>query len=194
MDGSTSEEPQPTACTTSGTERNQIEQLCAKLEQLSAEVPPLTALGEAVGGQIELSFDEPIKGCATLTVSASAKRNAISAKMISQLVSRLDELYLWSAGRVLLSRGANGMGSDLTDARRSTQIADCGLWLAQTMGFVFNRIQQLPMLTVALIEGYALGGGAELALACDMRLFEAGKLCFGGPQLSQPAGRGARRQ
>jgi enoyl-CoA hydratase/carnithine racemase len=45
---------------------------------------------------------------------------------------------------------------------------------------VFTRLERMPKVTIAAINGYALGGGCELALACDMRI------CAGNSQLGQP--------
>jgi enoyl-CoA hydratase/carnithine racemase len=45
---------------------------------------------------------------------------------------------------------------------------------------VFNRLENLPQITIAAVNGYALGGGCELALACDMRI------CATDSQLGQP--------
>ncbi len=45
---------------------------------------------------------------------------------------------------------------------------------------VFSRLENLPMVTIAAINGYALGGGCELALACDFRI------CAEDSQLGQP--------
>lgn len=137
---------------------------------------------------------------ATITVKSGAK-NALSGKMISQFGELVDEIERkWacqepdrhhreqladseefleedSRRRIVLIRGHAGSfcsGSDLIGARHSAELG-LALELAQAMQFNMGRLQQLAFFVVAHIEGLALGGGAELALAADMRLM-AGEL------------------
>lgn len=75
--------------------------------------------------------------------------------------------------KCLLVRGHGGTfcsGSDLITVRSTTTSEQDSQALAELMQFNFGRLAQLPLVSVAFVEGYALGGGAEFALAADMRL------------------------
>lgn len=110
---------------------------------------------------------------ATIWIENIEFKNALTGKMIAQLTDVLDELHRWQdTGRVVLIRGrgrAFSSGFDLVAARASGSHS-YGLYLAQVMQYNLMRLQSLPMLSIAFIEGYALGGGAELALGADLRL------------------------
>ena len=61
---------------------------------------------------------------------------------------------------------------------------------------LINRIEQLPQITVAAINGHAAGGGLELTLACDFRLVMQGEFGFGVPEIFNgiiPGGGGTQR-
>jgi enoyl-CoA hydratase/carnithine racemase len=166
--------------------REHIDKLRAKLESLPCKTPD--------DQEILLEFDtvqRPPNGHCQLEVAylviKSGAKNALSGKMISQLTERLDELERWTTtgdderqlsaadsclARCLLIRGHGGTfcsGSDLIAARQTTN--QLAAWeLAQLMQYNLRRLAHLPVVSVAHVEGYALGGGAELALAADMRL------------------------
>ncbi|MFC9789407.1 enoyl-CoA hydratase/isomerase family protein [Rhodococcus sp. NPDC127528] len=113
-----------------------------------------------------------------VTLDRPAQRNAIGAAMLGELhevCARLER-----APKLLLLTGAGGdfaAGADIAELRaRGREDALAGL-----NRNLFDRIAALPMPTVAAIDGYALGGGAELAYACDIRIVTP-RAVFGNPE------------
>lgn len=94
-------------------------------------------------------------------------RNAIDLNMVEALHAVCAELE--ANPKVAIITGSNGVfaaGADISQMRnRGREEA-----LAGINSKVFTRIQELPMPVIALVEGFALGGGAELAFACDFRI------------------------
>ncbi|GGD64717.1 enoyl-CoA hydratase/isomerase family protein [Microbacterium murale] len=95
------------------------------------------------------------------------KRNAIDREMIDALHTLCAELEV--EPRILILTGVDGVfaaGADITQLRaRRAEDARRGI-----NALAFIRIHELPMPVIAAIDGYALGGGAELAYAADIRL------------------------
>lgn len=116
-------------------------------------------------------------------------RNAIDAEMVSELHAVCAELE--ENPRILSIHGAAGIfaaGADIRQLRERGR-ADA---LRGINSKIFERIFRLPMPTIAVIDGHALGGGAELAYACDFRI-GSHKTRFGNPEtgLGIIAGAGA---
>lgn len=94
-------------------------------------------------------------------------RNAIDRQMVDEMHAVCADLE--ARPRIAILAGCDGVfaaGADigqLRERRRDDALAGINSGL-------FDRIQRLPMPTIALIDGHALGGGAELAYACDFRI------------------------
>jgi enoyl-CoA hydratase len=94
-------------------------------------------------------------------------RNAIDQSMVDALHAVCAELE--AEPKVAILTGTSGVfaaGADISQLRNRRR-DDA---LAGINSKIFSRIQELPMPVIALIEGYALGGGAELAFAADFRI------------------------
>jgi enoyl-CoA hydratase/carnithine racemase len=108
---------------------------------------------------------------ATLTFNRPSVRNALdwaAMELFAQTLQSISE----SPPRILILTGADGTfcaGGDLSDLHpRATE--DDGRRLAALMGDALLQLEQLPVPTLAAIEGAAVGGGAEVAFACDLRI------------------------
>ncbi|MGN6252940.1 MAG: enoyl-CoA hydratase/isomerase family protein [Marmoricola sp.] len=102
-----------------------------------------------------------------LTLARPERRNAIDQQMVDELHAACRRLEDRPRVALLVGEGTTfAAGADIAQLReRRRDDALRGINSA-----VFDRISRLPMPTIALLDGYALGGGAELAYACDFRI------------------------
>ncbi|MGI5439180.1 enoyl-CoA hydratase/isomerase family protein [Streptomyces shenzhenensis] len=110
---------------------------------------------------------------ATVVVHHPAKRNAMTAAMWRSLPPLLDTLAADPGVRALVLTGAGGTfcaGADISTLRDSP---DGAQWLA---GAAEEALAAFPKPTLAAVRGHCVGGGAQLAAACDLRFAEAGAL------------------
>lgn len=112
-------------------------------------------------------------GVGQLVLDRPQVRNAINAEMIAALHGVLDAWARDSAVRVVVLSGEGGKafagGADIGELRERTHRE--AFWGVNQS--LFQKLEDFPMPTIAALDGYALGGGLELALACDLRVASA---------------------
>ena len=122
-------------------------------------------------------IDATPDGVATVTINRADRKNAFNAEVISALREAFETLEGADGVRVIFVRGAGGnfsAGADLEWMRAAADhTEDDNRDDAMNLAAMLKHLYDLPMLTVALVEGAAFGGGAGLAAACDMAIATA---------------------
>jgi enoyl-CoA hydratase/carnithine racemase len=136
-------------------------------------------------------------GVATLTLDRPGRLNAIGSDTVALLHDALDALEADAAARVVVVAGegkAFSAGADITELDRLDDAPDFARFV-RSITDGFGRLAGLPQPSIAAVDGLALGGGFELALACDLRI--AGDAArFGVPEVRLgllPAAAGTQR-
>lgn len=119
---------------------------------------------------LRLARDGPI---ATIVLNRPEKRNAITIEMWQALPGILAGLESDQAVRVVIVRGAGdeafASGADISEFERVRGDARTARTYSATVGSAEHRLADFSRPTIAMIHGFCVGGGLELALACDMR-------------------------
>jgi len=119
-----------------------------------------------------------------LTINRPEKMNAISRELTSELKKLLDEIEEDEELRVLVITGAGDKafvaGADINEL--VDREAKMGRRVSKERQEIFSRIENLHIPVIAAVNGYALGGGLELALACSIRIC-SDKAQFGAPEI-----------
>uniref|UniRef100_A0ABI7ZB42 Enoyl-CoA hydratase domain containing 2 n=1 Tax=Felis catus TaxID=9685 RepID=A0ABI7ZB42_FELCA len=114
----------------------------------------------------------PDQGITEILMNRPSARNALGNVLVSELLEALARLREDQQVRVLLFRsGVKGVfcaGADLKEREQMSE-AEVGIFVQRLRGLM-NEIAAFPAPTIAAMDGFALGGGLELALACDLRV------------------------
>jgi enoyl-CoA hydratase/carnithine racemase len=123
-------------------------------------------------------------GVAEVALNRPRQLNALNSEVLGQLHEHLHRIAHDPAVRAVIVRGegrAFAAGADIAQMRDlEPPAAESFARLGQA---VFLQLERMPQPTIALVHGYALGGGMELAMACDIRIAAEGAK-FGQPEIT----------
>lgn len=133
---------------------------------------------------------------AIITINRPDKRNALNIKTREEGAALLDQLRSDDSVRVVIFTGAGDKafiaGADIAEFAGRTANTQREVMLGRSL---FTAIDTFPKPIIAMINGYCLGGGCELALACDIRIASE-SASFGQPEINLgiiPGGGGTQR-
>jgi len=130
-------------------------------------------------------LEQPEPGIWMLTVNRPKALNALNAKTLDEIASAIAAVDAEREARVLLVTGAGDRafvaGADISqmqdfDALDAQRFSERG-------NRTFRALEQLAVPAIALVNGYALGGGCELAMACDW-IIASERAVFGQPEVN----------
>lgn len=126
---------------------------------------------------------EKEKGIMWLTLNRPETRNALDAKTLLEIEAAFADAESDNEIRVIVVQGAGGKsfaaGADIQQLHDRQALEA----LIPGMQGLYSKIESCSKVTIAAVTGYALGGGCELALACDIRVATK-KAKFGLPELN----------
>jgi enoyl-CoA hydratase len=144
---------------------------------------------------IKYSIDEA--GIALVILNRPQALNALNLEMFSELDSLFDELKRNRQVRVVILTGegdkafAAGTDVNMMKGLHPSEVSERGLLVNRALG----KIENFPYPVIAAVNGLALGGGCELAMACDIRIASTSAK-FGQPEITLgiiPGGGGTQR-
>jgi enoyl-CoA hydratase len=121
---------------------------------------------------------------AIVSMKAERQLNTLNETVLRQLTETIAELSERRDVRVIVLRAdgrAFAAGGDIAAMEHMSALE--AQELSEAGQLVFKQIERIPQPTIALVHGFALGGGLELAMACDVRLAAEGTK-FGQPEVT----------
>lgn len=147
--------------------------------------------GAAPPGHVRLELDDSV---ARVVIDAPASRNALSTARMAQLGDAVAELYGWPGAVIRVESAVAGAfcaGGHLGEVASFLADPARGVEMATAMGVVTEALRRLPAVSVSVVDGPALGGGAELCTATDARFLGArGRIGFVQARLGVACGWG----
>lgn len=124
-------------------------------------------------------------GVAFLVVNRPKALNALNLKTLDELSKVIDNVANDDSIRVLVLTGAGEKafvaGADITEFLNMNQLQ--ATQLSEKAQLIFFKLEQLPKPVIACVNGFALGGGCEIAMSCDF-IYASDKAKFGQPEVN----------
>ena len=130
-----------------------------------------------------LRIETPEEGICILTISHPQSLNSLSRPVLEEMYRFVTDIPEGTAVLIIRGDGPKSFVAGADISQMAGFDAEQGLDFGRFGAEVFRRIEELPFPVIAAVNGYALGGGCELAMACDIRIASA-KAKFG--QFGQP--------
>ena len=122
---------------------------------------------------------------AILTINRPKALNALNSDTLSELSSAIDELGMNSSVKVVVLTGSGEKafvaGADISQMKDFNSLE--GRRFAQLGQATLRKLELMPQPVIAAVNGFALGGGCELAMACDLRI-ASDNAKFGQPEVT----------
>jgi enoyl-CoA hydratase len=139
-----------------------------------------------------LTLERRDDGVALITL-ANGKVNALSTALLGEVREAAEELRSAPPGAVVITGGDRlfAAGADISEFKGPDEAATIGAAFHDAL----DAVAAIPRFVIAAVSGFALGGGCELALACDYRLAST-RAVFGQPEILLgiiPGGGGTQR-
>lgn len=139
-----------------------------------------------------LTLERRPDGVALITL-ANGKVNALSTELLAEIRAAAEDLSATPPGAVVITGGDRlfAAGADISQFGGPDEAATIGAAFHDAL----DAVAAIPRFVIAAVSGYALGGGCELALACDYRIASE-KAVFGQPEILLgiiPGGGGTQR-
>ncbi|WVQ72503.1 hypothetical protein IAR50_002059 [Cryptococcus sp. DSM 104548] len=137
---------------------------------LSTDSEPHAYLRPLLSTKSDAALSE-LEGVVCLTLNRPKTKNALSVQMVEEIREALARIDSANARLLLLTSSTSSLfcsGADLRERRTMSPLGVSNF--LDSLRCLLGELESVQIPTVGVVDGYALGGGAELALACDLRV------------------------